>query len=60
MSLNEETVLMMHDRTACATVDAQFMEDLEFAKEITLEEFKKRGRLERVKESVCYAFWRIL
>jgi cardiolipin synthase len=60
MSLNEETVLMMCDRAAAATLDEQFMADLGFAEEIRLEEFRRRGPIDRVKESVCYAFWRIL
>jgi cardiolipin synthase len=60
MSLNEETVLMMYDRGAAATVDEQFMADLGYAKEIELAAFRKRSRFDRVKENVCYAFWRIL
>ena len=60
LSLNEETVLMMCDRGAAATVERQFLDDLEFAAEIHLAEFQKRSRWERVKETVCYAFWRVL
>jgi cardiolipin synthase A/B len=60
LSLNEETVLMMLDGDAGRTLERQFLEDLEYAKEIRLEEFRRRGRWERIKESVCYAFWRVL
>jgi cardiolipin synthase A/B len=60
LSLNEETVLMMCDRGAASTVEKQFLDDLGFAKEIELEEFRKRGAWQRVKEKVCYAFWRVL
>lgn len=60
LSLNEETVLMMLDRGVAATVEKHFMDDLGFAKEMLLEEFRKRGWFERVKERVCYAFWRVL
>lgn len=60
LSLNEETVLMMCDRGAATTLERQFLDDLEFSKEILLGEFRKRGRWERTKESVCYAFWRVL
>ena len=60
LSLNEETVLMMLDSDAANTLERQFLDDLEYAKEIKLEEFQKRGQLERVKEKACYSIWRIL
>jgi cardiolipin synthase A/B len=60
LSLNEETVLMMCDREAAATVERQFLDDLGFAKEIELSEFRKRAPMQRLKEKVCYAFWRVL
>jgi cardiolipin synthase A/B len=60
LSLNEETVLMMSDPDAAATVERQFLDDLAYAKEIDLASFRKRGASSRVKESVCYAFWRVL
>jgi cardiolipin synthase A/B len=60
LSLNEETVLMMCDRDAAMTVERQFLDDLEFAQEIELAAFRKRGPWQRVKENVCYAFWRVL
>jgi cardiolipin synthase A/B len=60
LSLNEETVLMMLDTGAARTLEHQFLDDLEYAEEINLEEFRRRGRWMRLKESACYAFWRIL
>ena len=60
LSLNEETVLMMCDREAAGTLERQFLDDLEYAEEIHLDEFRKRGRWERIKENACYAFWRVL
>jgi cardiolipin synthase A/B len=60
LSLNEETVLMMCDREAATTLERQFLDDLEYSTEILLAEFRRRGPWERVKESVCYAFWRVL
>ena len=60
LSLNEETVLMMLDAGAARTLEQQFIDDLEFASEIRLDEFSRRGAIDRFKESACYAFWRVL
>jgi cardiolipin synthase len=60
LSFNEETVLLMLDREAAAVLEGHFTDDLAHADEITLEEFRKRGFVGRVKEKICYAFWRIL
>jgi cardiolipin synthase len=60
LSLNEETVLLMLDQASAETVEKHFLDDLEYAAEIHLEEFCRRGTMERMKEHVCYAFWRLL
>ena len=60
LSLNEETVLMMLDERIAQTLEQQFHDDLGFAKEIKLEEFRKRGQMQRLKESACYSIWRVL
>ena len=60
LSFNEETVLMALDQGATSVVERHFLDDLEHSDEIKLESFKKRGAWNRVKETVCYAFWRIL
>jgi cardiolipin synthase len=60
LSLNEETVLMALDAGVARTVERHFLDDLQHAKEITLDEFRRRPWIDRVKENVCYSFWRIL
>lgn len=60
LSFNEETVLLMLDDDASATIEKHFMDDLAHSDEIRLESFRKRGMMNRVKETVCYAFWRLL
>jgi len=60
LSLNEETVLMMLDEGVAGTLEQQFHDDLGFAKEIKLDEFRKRGRIDRIKETACYSVWRVL
>ena len=60
LSLNEETVLMMLDARAAKTLEQQFIDEIQFAKEIDLGDFSKRGAIDRMKESLCYAFWRVL
>ena len=60
LSLNEETVLMTIDAGVASTVERHFFDDLEFTREIQLEEFRRRPVTQRIKEKVCYAFWRIL
>jgi cardiolipin synthase A/B len=60
LSLNEETVLMMLDAGVAKTLEQQFMDDLQFADEIHLNEFCRRNRVDRIKESVCYSLWRVL
>lgn len=60
LSFNEETVLLVLDDEASATVEQHFLDDLEFSKEIRLEEFRERSKWDRIKETVCYAFWRVL
>jgi cardiolipin synthase len=60
LSFNEETVLLMLDENASATVEQHFLEDLHHSAEIHLEEFRKRGFVQRLKERACYAVWRVL
>jgi cardiolipin synthase len=60
LSFNEETVLMVLDPQVAGAVERQFLDDLAFSKEIRLDEFRRRGPFERVKESACYAVWRVL
>ena len=60
LSFNEETVFLALDDTAAATVEKHFLDDLEHSVEIKLESFSQRSAWEKVKENVCYAFWRVL
>jgi cardiolipin synthase len=60
LSFNEETVLMVLDDDVARTVEQQFLDDLAFAKEIRLDEFRRRGAVERIKETACYSMWRVL
>jgi cardiolipin synthase len=60
LSFNEETVLLMLDESAAATIERHFHEDQEHCREIHLEEFRKRGVIDRAKELACLAFWRVL
>lgn len=60
LSLNEETVLMALDAGVARQVEGHFLEDLKFSDEIRLEDFQRRSVTDRIKEKVCYAFWRIL
>src|SRR6185503_7256093 len=60
LSFNEETVLMMLDDAMTSTVERHFLDDLAYADQIQLDEFMRRGVVERVKEFAAHAFWRIL
>jgi cardiolipin synthase len=60
LSFNEETVLMVLDAPVARTLERQFVDDLAFAEEIRLDEFRRRGRVERLKELACYSVWRVL
>lgn len=60
LSFNEETVLLILNADASRTLESHFMEDLKHSREILLHEFSGRGAIERLKEAVCYAFWRVL
>ena len=60
LSFNEETVFLALDERAASTVERHFLDDLAHSEEIHLAEFRERSNWERLKESVCYAFWRVL
>jgi cardiolipin synthase len=60
ISLNEETVLMMLDAPAARTLEKHFMDDIEFADEIELHAFRRRGLLEKMTETACYTLWRVM
>ncbi|MDQ2695381.1 MAG: phospholipase D-like domain-containing protein [Pseudomonadota bacterium] len=51
MKLNNEVALMVRDREFGAQLEAAFAADLDHAREITLEEVRKRGWTDRLKEN---------
>jgi len=60
MSFNEETMFIMLDEKLGATLERQFMEDIEYADEIDLAVFRKRGMLDRCKEQGAHLVRRVL
>lgn len=60
LSFNEETVLMMLDAGAGATLERQFTDDIGHADEVLLATFRQRGAADRIKEFVTHAAWRVL
>ncbi len=60
MSFNDETNLIMLDATVAERMEELFLADLEYAEEIVLDEFRRRGAIERIKEHACHMVWRVL
>jgi hypothetical protein len=51
---------MTLDAGVGATLERQFTDDIAHADEILLATFRQRGTIDRVKESVTHAAWRVL
>lgn len=60
LSLNDEVTLLVYDRDVAARLHDKFLEDLELADEIDLEEFRTRGLWERGKEYFWVIWSRLL
>ncbi len=60
MSFNEETMFLTLDTQLGADLERHFFEDLEYADEIDLAVFRKRGLMERIKEMSAYMVRRVL
>jgi cardiolipin synthase len=60
MSFNEESNLVILDEDVASRFEKLFSEDIKYAKEIELAEFRKRGVRERLLERVCHLVWRVL
>lgn len=60
MAFNNESNLVVLDRKFGAEMDSVFLEDLRYAKEIKLDEFRKRSRWERLLERGATLFSRLL
>lgn len=56
MVLNDEVAVVMQDQTCGEKLEGAFLEDLEFADEVTLEEVENRGLTDRLKEVFYRAF----
>jgi cardiolipin synthase len=60
LSFNEEANLLALDSTLGASLDRMFFEDLKYADEVKLEEFRKRPLRLKIVERAAYAMWRVL
>ena len=60
MSFNEESNLFALDADFAVRLERLFLEDLEHAKEIRLEEFRRRPWTTRVVEHGAHLLWRVL
>jgi cardiolipin synthase len=59
-ALNNETDLLVLDARFGAAMEANFLDDLRYAKEIRLDAFRRRGWVERLLESGATLFSRLL
>ena len=60
MAFNNESNIVFLDKRLGAEMDSTFFNDLRYAREIHLAEFKKRGRWQRLIEGVAAALSRLL
>lgn len=60
LAFNDETNLIALDSRLASRLEAVFLEDLEYAKEITLEEFRRRPFDQKVKERLARTISRLL
>jgi cardiolipin synthase A/B len=60
LALNDEATLMVHDEMFGAQMDRVFLEDLSFSREITGEEWRRRGWWKRPFELIAWTFTRLL
>jgi cardiolipin synthase len=60
LALNDEVVYMMHDRKVAEKLHAAFLEDIELADELKLDEFRRRGVAGRLKERFWVLWSRLL
>jgi cardiolipin synthase len=54
--LNEENVLGILDEPLARQVEASFLQDLSFSKEILSDEWRRRGLGQRIAERICVLF----
>jgi phosphatidylserine/phosphatidylglycerophosphate/cardiolipin synthase-like enzyme len=58
--LNDEATLMVSDRALGQQMEQVFMEDLGYAREITLDAFRRRSWFQRIAERGANFFTRLL
>ena len=60
ISFNDESNLVVLDQAMAAHMEEVYHNDLEYAKEIKLDEFSKRGAFSKIAEHACHLVWRVL
>lgn len=60
LSFNEESNLLVIDRTVATRLERLFMEDLEHSREIELASFRRRPIHQKALELAAHAMWRVL
>lgn len=60
LAFNDESNIVALDRTLGAAMDATFLEDLKFSKEIKLEEFRRRPKYQKLLETGAHMISRLL
>jgi cardiolipin synthase len=60
LAFNNESNLVVFDRAFAAQMDSAFLDDLRYSKEITLAEFEKRSRWQKLMESMAALMSRLL
>jgi cardiolipin synthase A/B len=60
LSFNEEVNLLALDSTLGASLDRMFFEDLQYADEVKLDEFRRRPWRQKLIERAAYGMWRVL
>jgi cardiolipin synthase len=60
MVFNDETMLVAYDTTFGRQLDAIFLEDIKYAKEFNLVEFRKRSWFEKLMENGAVTLSRVL
>ena len=60
MAFNDESTLLVLDAAVGAAMDSLFLDDLRYAREITLARYERRGWLARVLEAGAGVWTRLL
>jgi cardiolipin synthase len=60
MALNDEATLMVRDRTIGQRMVQVFFDDLRYAQQVTIEQFRRRSWFERLTEQAAKLITRVL